>query len=146
MTLPVAPVSIIATVAMGVGTKFPAFRRADSTAAPTAMRRSTIGPTAWRLGTWEVKEGTSDAKKVGSKILRRLYLDDLLDKERNIPKLLVAHGNSVHLGIVNAYDLVIVYENEFAFRCPKQLIAVLFVGLQLNVKYWCHESGLLSAI
>ena len=93
-----------------------------------------------------MKEGTLDAEKVGSKVLRCLYLYDLLDKERNVSKLLVAHGNSVHLGVVKPNDLVILYENKFALGCPKQLIAVLLVGLQLSIKDRWHKDFLLSAI
>jgi len=81
-----------------------------------------------------VKEGTSDAEKIGSEVLRCFDLHDLLDKERNISKLLVARGNGVHLGVVSPNDLSVVYENKFVLGCPKQLIAILFVGFQLSVK------------
>ncbi len=96
MTLPVAPVSIIATARTGAGIGFPDLLRVASIAAPMAMRRSTTGPTFWRFATWEVNEGTSHAEEIGCEVLRCLDPDDLLHEEWDVAKPLIALSDGVH--------------------------------------------------
>ncbi len=91
------PVSIIAKAAIGDGIGAPAPLRVVSMALPTAMRISTTGPSVCRFGTCAVKEGTSDPEMGRDEVLRYLYLYDLLYQERNVAKLLIALGDSVHL-------------------------------------------------
>lgn len=40
---------------------------------------STTGPTAWRFGTWEVKEGNLNRQQVGDEVLWGLDFYNLLD-------------------------------------------------------------------
>ena len=58
MTVPDAPVSIIAAIETGLGTGCPLETRIASTAWGTAIRTSTIGPIDCRLGTATVNDGT----------------------------------------------------------------------------------------
>jgi len=81
---------------MGAGTGAPEACSAVATGAPGAILISTIGPTDWRFGTVEVKEGKLDSEEIGHKILRDFNLENLFDQEGSVPEFLISLSDGVH--------------------------------------------------
>jgi hypothetical protein len=92
-------------------------------------KRDSVIPTAGqssRGGEWgesaSLGSAQSDPQAVGHEIVGCFYFNDLLDEERDVAKLFVTGSNRVHLGVINANHLAVMYQNKLALSGSQQLI------------------------